>query len=233
MSDAAAVLLKARGQINYHEIGNNRNKFSTYWGAPAEPWCADFACWALRATGALDVPYSASTIQLYGNFRQAGRVGSAPRVGALAFFRWPGHNAFCQHVGIVESLRSDGRIVCIEGNTSLASAGSQWNGGGVYRKVRSRSLVVGYGYPKYATAPAPRRPSSTFGTSPVLRLGSKGQAVLNVQHGLNRLGNHLKEDGDFGPAMLAVVKTFQSHRHLAVDGVFGPVCWAALRKAIH
>jgi len=47
------------------------------------------------------------------------------------------------HTGIVESAAA-GTITAIEGNTSPGDKGSQDNGGGVFRRTRSKSLVKAY-----------------------------------------------------------------------------------------
>ncbi|TWP38304.1 hydrolase [Leekyejoonella antrihumi] len=58
----------------------------------------------------------------------------------------------------------------------------------------------------------------------VLRYGSTGALVKVAQQ---RLGG-LAVDGNFGPATLAKVKSFQGAHGLAVDGVVGPITWSAL-----
>ena len=47
------------------------------------------------------------------------------------------------HTGIVESAGGS-TITAIEGNTSAGEAGSQSNGGGVFRRKRSKTLVTAY-----------------------------------------------------------------------------------------
>ncbi len=43
----------------------------------------------------------------------------------------------------------------VEGNTSPGEAGSQDNGGGVYGRIRSASIIIGAGRPAYAPEPPP------------------------------------------------------------------------------
>jgi peptidoglycan hydrolase-like protein with peptidoglycan-binding domain len=70
---------------------------------------------------------------------------------------------------------------------------------------------------------------SGAGAHPVLRLGAKGAAVVELQKKLAAKGfSPGAADGDFGPKTLAAVKAFQKSRHLVADGVVGPKTWAAL-----
>ena len=56
----------------------------------------------------------------------------------------------------------------------------------------------------------------------ILRRGSKGPAVDQLQRGLAAAGHYLLTvDGDFGPGTEAAVKTFQRSRGLVVDGIVG------------
>lgn len=67
----------------------------------------------------------------------------------------------------------------------------------------------------------------------VLQLGSTCDAVKQLQTELNKvLGIHLAEDGNFGPATAAAVKSFQQIHHLTVDGIVGPQTTASLALAL-
>lgn len=63
----------------------------------------------------------------------------------------------------------------------------------------------------------------------LVRNGSKGSAVLNVQKELKAAGlNPGPLDGDFGPKTRAAVMAYQRKHHLEVDGVVGAKTWKAL-----
>jgi len=72
----------------------------------------------------------------------------------------------------------------------------------------------------------------------LLRLGSRGDAVRNLQTLLN--GARAKYsavpavavDGIFGPLTAASVRTFQLYAGLAVDGIVGPLTWRALTDIV-
>jgi peptidoglycan hydrolase-like protein with peptidoglycan-binding domain len=63
---------------------------------------------------------------------------------------------------------------------------------------------------------------------PVLRRGSGGDSVKELQTRLNKLGYGLGVDGDFGPMTEKAVRDFQSRQGIAVDGVVGAVTWGRL-----
>lgn len=71
---------------------------------------------------------------------------------------------------------------------------------------------------------------SPAASMPLIKRGSKGSAVLQLQKILNSKGYKLSEDSDFGPATEAAVKAFQKANHLETDGEVGPLTWAALYK---
>ncbi len=58
-------------------------------------------------------------------------------------------------------------------------------------------------------------------SKPVLRLGSRGTDVANLQIMLNELGENLLVDGEFGIATLAAVIDFQGRNSLEPDGIVG------------
>ena len=68
----------------------------------------------------------------------------------------------------------------------------------------------------------------------VLRVGMVGPDVVFLQRRLNlrlHLVPPLPDDGDFGPATLRVVRTFQARVGLAPDGVIGPATWLSLQSS--
>lgn len=77
------------------------------------------------------------------------------------------------------------------------------------------------------SAPAPIKLSSAQCPTDV-SYGQKSGCVTELQELLNKHGAHLAVDGDFGPATLAAVKSYQSAHGLAVDGIVGPKTKASL-----
>ncbi|MFB2839683.1 peptidoglycan-binding protein [Floridanema evergladense] len=65
--------------------------------------------------------------------------------------------------------------------------------------------------------------------APILRVGSQGQAVRDVQALLNQQGLYRNApDGIYGPQTRAAVRQFQQSQNLAVDGIVGPQTWGAM-----
>lgn len=69
-------------------------------------------------------------------------------------------------------------------------------------------------------------------TTPVLKKGSKGEAVTRLQQGLHQLEHDVGAvDGIFGPNTERAVKAFQTTYGLAADGIVGPKTWTTLEEA--
>lgn len=69
------------------------------------------------------------------------------------------------------------------------------------------------------------------GNRPVLRRGSKGDAVTELQRLLQKLGFMVAIDADFGAGTEVAVAAFQRAQKLDVDGIVGQDTWSALDKA--
>lgn len=111
-------------------------------------WCGAFVSWCLSEAGA--------KVPTWIRLGYTGYITADARAGAnnLRAISWenarPGDivvYAF-DHIGMIESVSGD-TLTAIEGNTSSGSSGSQSNGGGVFRRQRSRSDVVTIARPGY------------------------------------------------------------------------------------
>jgi hypothetical protein len=162
------VLRIARGEIGYREGSRNDNKYGRWYGVNFQPWCAIFVSWVFAKAGQplrgswRDPSTWIQTVKGFSYtpfgarwFKVRRRWGLRPRPGAIVFFYWPSMGRVA-HVGIVESVSSDGRFMTtIEGNTN--NSGSR-EGVGVFRMKRSTRLrvdggyVEGFGYPTFARA---------------------------------------------------------------------------------
>ncbi|MCY7277495.1 MAG: peptidoglycan-binding protein [Phormidesmis sp. CAN_BIN44] len=69
---------------------------------------------------------------------------------------------------------------------------------------------------------------SPVSNKPMLRRGSRGATVVELQNLLTQKGFRLPPDGIFGSYTDAAVRSFQRSRGLGVDGIVGSNTWAAL-----
>jgi peptidoglycan hydrolase-like protein with peptidoglycan-binding domain len=259
MTTAQDVINVATAEIGYLEgggTGHNGN-ITKYWAEldPAlegQSWCAVFVSWVFKHAGFPLPPMDRS----YGYVNCASAVHYAQAHG---LFDASGHYApgdiilygpgGGQHTGIVVS--DDGvNIHTIEGNTMPNDYGSQWNGGGVYARVRPHGPYV-FGVMKTSrllAAPAPTQASS--GVPPVfIKPTPAGPSPSQSLHEVVDLQGavHVVADGDWGPATdaaLKVVREFAFHRVASdpralqravgavADGIIGPNTKAAVNNAV-
>jgi peptidoglycan hydrolase-like protein with peptidoglycan-binding domain len=241
---AESVINVARSQLGFAEDppGSNRSPYGKWYGMDGQPWCAMFVSWcADRAGAAALIPKHAFTPAGAAWFTERGQWGKTPRLGAVVYFRWPSMGRIA-HVGIVESVRADGTVVAIEGNTD--SAGGR-TGGRVMRQVR-RANIAGYGYPAYASraavaaAAAPATggaldvdgelgPLTWKALQRVLGVPADGEPGPVTYAALQRrVGS--TPDGELGPR---TVKALQLRVGVTPDGEWGPRTTQALQRALN
>ena len=244
------VLSLARGEIGYHEQGDNWTKYAqdldrTNWYNGQKngfAWCDVFVDWLFykcfgdplgremicQPSGSCGAGclYSAQY------YKSAGRWFTTPEVGDQIFFTYsPGEYS---HTGIVEKVEN-GVVTTIEGNTSDQVARRQYTIGS--------SQIAGYGRPKYElaegtsdsgnTIPSTKYPGSN--SSLMLRKGMKGWDVNDLQQKLLKLGYDLGPDGadgDFGVNTELAVKKFQADNGLEIDGIVGPESFKKLNELV-
>lgn len=110
------VVQVARSQVGVHENppGSNCSPYG-----PCEPWCALFATWVWRRAG-IAIPSLAFSGAVYEWARVHAHVfppNTPPRPGWAALFgTGPQNPSTSLHVGIVESVLTNGEITLINGN---------------------------------------------------------------------------------------------------------------------
>lgn len=165
MSAAKNVLYCARQWIGYSrwddpEPGTVFGRWyaklvdDPYFGESGIPYCAMFVSYCLNWAGfeAAGLPGAYVPWILSAN-SDAGRLvaNEEAQPGDLVMFDWQG-DGVADHISIVEENHPDeGWMQTIEGNTSPSSGGSQSNGGGVYRRARNYSSIIGVARPYYET----------------------------------------------------------------------------------
>lgn len=77
-------------------------------------------------------------------------------------------------------------------------------------------------------------PKATLETKPIerplIRYGSRGSLVEELQIKLNEVGARLKVDGKFGIKTDRALRIFQKQRGIDVDGICGPITWSKFRR---
>lgn len=76
-----------------------------------------------------------------------------------------------------------------------------------------------------------RRQSGGKASAALLRVGSKGKAVEDLQEYLAQLGYDIVVDGHYGIGTQRTVRSFQTEQGLTVDGIAGAATQRALRMA--
>ncbi|MQY06121.1 peptidoglycan-binding protein [Actinomadura macrotermitis] len=196
-------------------------------------WC-DMAVtyWARRsgnAAAVLPAGDRAYTVWHAQDFQRIGRwhAGTAAgvdasRPGDIVFFDWGATNSIgaIDHVGVIEKVLGGGRVQTIEGNTSDA----------VRRRVRSASVIAGYGRPAY-TPNENDWMETMMKKLPMLGKGDKGEHVETVQ-GLLLARSHpeVRITGKFDDATEKAVRKVQSWGGVESDGVVGPKTWPVLLR---
>ncbi|WUI00465.1 peptidoglycan-binding protein [Spirillospora sp. NBC_00431] len=140
--------------------------------------------------------------------------------GDIVFFDWGATNnvGAIDHVGVVEKVLGGGRLQTIEANT----------GDAVKRRVRSSSVIAGYGRPAYGGG---NWTEDMVKKLPELNKGDSGEHVQSLQ-GLLMARSHpeITMSGRFDDATEAAVKAVQRWGGVEADGIVGPKTWPVLLR---
>lgn len=242
MTTPQDVLAIAAREIGYKEspVGSNRNKFGVWYGMNDQPWCAMFVSYCFYQA---NLPLKISTSKGFAYcpygvkwFREKGQLLKTPKIGDVVFFDWQ-NDGVSDHVGIVESVNTDGTITTIEGNTR---EGNDSNGGMVMRRKRQMKVVQGFGRPPYnEISNPPTEPDSPVWPGRYIALRTppfmQGDDVLTWQQQMIKRGwdfgsggsTGKGDDGVFDERCDEVLREFQGQKGLEVDGVLGAGSWKA------
>ncbi|MFI7470509.1 CHAP domain-containing protein [Nonomuraea sp. NPDC049646] len=215
------------------------------------PWCQMTVTWAAYLSGNYEAVCPngdrAYTVWGAGDGERLGlwHSGTAANIkkfagpGAIVYFDWGGTNTRSKvdHVGVVERVLDDGRVVTIEGNTDNACK----------RRVRAADVIAGFWCPKYpAGGDTPPSAPTTIVEDivdrlPMLAKGADNYDVKTIRGLLFARGGLMPasypeglqewlERTVFDAALDSDVKAFQRAKKLEVDGVVGPRTWSALLR---
>lgn len=150
---AARYLLGYVGQTE-SPAGSNDAPFLAAWRAilktlnwmRGQPWCG-FACIAAWNAAGKRLPDGVVYTPNIVNWARAGTSfkavsASEAKPGDLVVFNFPGGSSVADHVGLALGPAVGGMIPTVEGNTSSSNAGSQSNGGGVFKRSRPVGLIA-------------------------------------------------------------------------------------------
>lgn len=140
MSKYDELLITAKKDLGYTESpkNSNRTKYGEWYGYNGVPWCMQFVQYIHDKIGCR-LPYKSASCSALLSWYKSNKpscVKKEAKPGYIVIYTFG-------HTGIVESVTKD-TITAIEGNTSATDAGSQDNGGGVFRRTRKTSLVEAF-----------------------------------------------------------------------------------------
>lgn len=229
------VVKTALAERGYVEKPVNRTKYAQalYPAGDGQPWCGYFTSWTFyigtNQKLAWDHFNSYYTPAIIAWARKNGAwKTSNPQPGDWCLMNFPGGD-FTDHVGI--TLEG---VTNIEGNTAPSNGGSQNNGGGVYIRGRSRSMINGWVDLELMTTavglafskPSPEERKITANGVANSKTFALFQTHLNIaraekiKRGASVIAwPTLRVDGEWGPL---TIKALQSHVGAAVDGEDGP-----------
>lgn len=163
------------------------------------PWCSTFINWCAKKAG---LPMSGKE-----NARSWINIGNgtnSPETGNIVVFWRESPESWKGHVAIFLGFKEDGkRVICLGGNQSNAVNIRDYDVEKVlaYRDIENTEILI---VPK-----------------PILKKGSKGQEVTNLQLMLNYLNYNCGDvDGDFGKKTEKSLILLQANNHLVVNGIY-------------
>jgi len=180
MDRSSKIISIASKYVGVTEKYNNNVVFNTeYYGHEVSgdqyPWCCAFVWYVFKEAGLSNLFCDGRKVALCQTamnwFQKQNQWYTSPKIGDCVFYKFGNNARKTDHIGIVESINSDGSINTIEGNTSDKD---NRNGGMVLRRTR-KSGIVGYGRPKYT------------GVNSVVTYPKKGVDLSKYQTNINYL----------------------------------------------
>ena len=190
---------------NNNRIGYDQYQRQTYWNelqkANYDPSKITVACEADCSAGVI------------ANIKAAGYILNRPEL----------QNISCTYTGNMRAGLQAAGFACLTDSKYLTSSAYLVAGDVLLNDKHHTATAVTNGIQSDGSTPK-------AATMPLIKKGSKGSAVLQLQKMLNAKGYKLTEDGDFGSKTEAAVKAYQKANGLEVDGEVGPMTWGVLFK---
>ena len=190
---------------NNNRIGYDQYQRQTYWNelqkVNYDPSKITVACEADCSAGVI------------ANIKAAGYILNRPEL----------QNISCTYTGNMRAGLQAAGFACLTDSKYLTSSAYLVAGDVLLNDKHHTATAVTNGIQSDGSTPK-------AATMPLIKKGSKGSAVLQLQKMLNAKGYKLTEDGDFGSKTEAAVKAYQKANGLEVDGEVGPMTWGVLFK---
>ena len=178
--------------------------------------CRGFTCWCLMQAG-IRLSGGGCTSQWNNktNWAQKGSIQEMPDVVCCVFQYNRGRY---QHTGL---HIGGGRIIHCSAGVQWGDASDKaWTHYAIPRSLYTAEEIKAAGQTSAENAPV------------LLKKGSRGEAVRQLQQALNAMGYACGEaDGIYGIRTQAAVRRFQQEHGLTADGIAGRMTWAALKAA--
>ena len=145
---------KAESQIGYTARLTRENMYGERLGVNGQPWDGLFVDWVAREVGLPLYPHVYPTGAL-SYYIRLGIFHTRPRRGDVVFFETSAVSDFgSPHVGIVTDTKRfslDGTFECVEAMVDSGQPKGGLDVNGVFKRVRHKLDVIGFGRPKFFT----------------------------------------------------------------------------------
>lgn len=183
---ASNLINQAEAWLGFTANPNGRTPFGEKSGYDGTIWAGSFIDFIFHEAG-MTIPSCVYPASGMAEFIKLGRFKKRPRPGDIAFFVFPTGETFgVSHIGLVADTsrwNSDGLVGTIEGNINSGLPKADVHVMGVYRRVRSKHEIIGFGNPTYR----PVAKKLTTGQRAGLQLSSIRPGRRNKSIGLVQL----------------------------------------------
>lgn len=174
----------AESQIGYTARLNRENVYGERLGVNGQPWDGLFIDWVAREVGLPLYPHVYPTVAL-SNYIRLGIFHTRPRRGDIVFFQTSTVADFgSPHVGIVTDTTRFSLDSTFETVEAMIDSGQPKGGidvNGVFKRVRHKLDVVGFGRPKFWNPVARLRGKTDISTDSLPRV-SPAQVKPGIRH---------------------------------------------------
>ena len=188
---ASNVVKQAEAWLGFTANPNGRTPFGELSGYDGNIWAGSFIDFVFHEAG-LTVPSCVYPPSGLAEFVKLGRLKQRPRPGDVAFYVFPTGETFgVSHIGLVADTsrwNSDGLVGTIEAQINSGLPKADVHVMGVYRRVRSKHEIIGFGNPNYRPgnkkAPTGQRAGLQLSS---IRPGRRNKSIGLVQLALSKV----------------------------------------------